>query len=226
MRLDRSNNAAPQPGPRPCLRPSGRLVLLACFVLCLAAISRPVQSQEPAHPPARGETTQSKEGGEHAGGGVLSIVAKLFNFALLAGGLVYFLRTPVATYLETRGTQIRQDLVAAEQMRTAATSQLEEIRRQLESLPAELDALRKQGAEDVRAERERIAQAAAAERERLLVQTRREIEMRLRVARRELLEHAAELAVSVAQTRITRAITPDDQLRLIDRYATQLKEAR
>jgi F0F1-type ATP synthase membrane subunit b/b' len=226
MRLDRSNNAAPHPGPRPFLRQPSRFVLFACFVLCLMAISRPVRAQEPAHPPAHGETTQAKEGGEHAGGGVLSTIAKLFNFALLAGGLVYFLRTPVATYIDTRSTQIRQDLVAAEQMRTAAKSQLEEIRRQLAALPAELDALRTQGAEDVRAERERIAQAAAAERERLLVQTRREIEMRLRVARRELLEHAAELAVGVAQTRITRAITPDDQLRLIDRYATQLKEAR
>ena len=74
--------------------------------------------------------------------------------------------------------------------------------------------------------RSRIAQAAATERERLLDQTRREIDMRLRMARRELTEYAAELAVSVAQERIKRTITPEDQLRLVDRYAAQLKEAR
>ena len=78
----------------------------------------------------------------------------------------------------------------------------------------------------MRAEKQRIAAAARVERERLLDQTRRDIEMRRRMARRELTEYAAELAVSVAQERIRRTITPDDQLRLVDRYTSQLKEAR
>ena len=50
--------------------------------------------------------------------------------------------------------------------------------------------------------------------------------MRLRVARRDLTEHAARLAVGIAEERIRRTITPDDQLRLVDRYTAQLKEAR
>ena len=61
----------------------------------------------------------------------------------------------------------------------------------MQALPAELEALKRQGAEDVKAEQARIAQAAADERTRLLEQTRREIDMRLRIARRELTEHAA-----------------------------------
>jgi F0F1-type ATP synthase membrane subunit b/b' len=80
--------------------------------------------------------------------------------------------------------------------------------------------------EDVRAEKLRIAQAAAVERERLLEHARREIDMRLRIAKRELLEHAANLAVGLARDRITRSITPDDQLKLLDRYTTQLKGAQ
>ena len=96
----------------------------------------------------------------------------------------------------------------------------------MQALPAELETLHKQGAEDVKAEQARIAQAATHERERLLEQTRREIEMRLRIARRELTAHAAQLAVQVAEQRIRRTITPDDQVRLVDRYTAQLKEAR
>ena len=46
------------------------------------------------------------------------------------------------------------------------------------------------------------------------------------IARRALIEHGAQLAVDVAQTRIVRTITPEDQLRLVDRYAAQLREAR
>jgi F-type H+-transporting ATPase subunit b len=153
-------------------------------------------------------------------------MARLANFAILVGALVYFLKSPLMGYLVSRGTQIRQDLVAAAKLREEAAAQLAEIEARLKSLPAELDALQKQGAADLRAEQDRIAQAVAAERERLLDQMRREIEMRLRIARRELTEHVARLTVSIAEDRIKRNITVDDQLRLVDRYAAQLKEAR
>jgi F-type H+-transporting ATPase subunit b len=157
---------------------------------------------------------------------LLQTVAKLANFAILAGVLVYFLRTPASAYLASRATTIRSDLVAASEMRATATAQLADIERELQSLPAELEALKRQGAEDVVAEQARIARAAAVERERLIQQTRREIDTRLRVARRELTEHAAQLAVQVAEARIKRTITPEDQLRLVERYTTQLSEGR
>ena len=153
-------------------------------------------------------------------------VFRLANFAILAGTLVYFLRTPLADYLASRSGQIRQDLVTAAEMRIAAAAQLAEIDNKLKALPGELEALKRQGAQDVEAERVRIEKAAVEERTRLLDQTRREIDMRMRIARRELTEHAARLAVEVAETRIKRSITPDDQLRLLDRYASQLREAR
>jgi F-type H+-transporting ATPase subunit b len=179
---------------------------------------------QPAHPEqAAGEDHAEDEA--HAEG-IWPTIARLFNFAILVGVLVYFLRAPVTSYLASRGEQIRQDLVTAAQMRQSAAAQLEEMQRRMQALPAELEALKARGAEDVRAERARIAHAAAAERERLLAQTSREIDMRLRLARRELTDYAAQLAVNVAQERLARTITPEDQLRLVDRYTSQLREAR
>jgi F-type H+-transporting ATPase subunit b len=158
--------------------------------------------------------------------GVLSMVAKLVNFALLVGVLAYFLKSPLAAYLASRGTQIRQDLVNAAEMRAAAAAQLAEVERRLHALPGELETLKRRGAEDVEAEKARIARAAAAERARLLEHTRREIEGRLRIAKRDLTTHAADLAVGIARRRIEQSMTPDDQIRLVDRYAAQLGEAR
>jgi F-type H+-transporting ATPase subunit b len=163
---------------------------------------------------------------ESGGGGLGEMIARLLNFAILVGVLAYFLKSPIAGYLASRSGQIRQDLVMAAEMKATATAQLAEIEKKMQALPGELDALKAQGAEDVRAEKARIASAAAAERERLIEQTRREIAMRLRIARRELTEHVAQLAVNIAERRIRRTITPDDQLRLLDRYTAQLKEAR
>ena len=157
---------------------------------------------------------------------ILQSVAKIVNFAILGGVLFYFLRSPISAYLVSRATTIRQDLVTAAEMRATATAQLAEIEKKMQALPAELEALKARGAEDLKAEQARIAEAAAAERERLIAQTRREIQARLRMAQRQLTEHAANLAVQIAEERIKRTITPEDQLRLVDRYAAQLGDAR
>jgi F-type H+-transporting ATPase subunit b len=161
-----------------------------------------------------------------AEGGLLSMFAKLLNFAILVGTLVYFLKTPLASYLVSRGTRIRQDLVTAAEMKATAAARLADIERNMRALPGELESLKARGAEDAKAERTRITQAAAAERDRLLDQTRREIDTRLRIAKRELTAHVADLAVGVARKRIEQSITSEDQLRLVDRYAGQLKETR
>src|SRR5688572_4335242 len=173
-----------------------------------------------------GGTDVQAAAGADGEGGLLSMFAKFLNFAILVGALVYFLKTPLAAYLVSRSAQIRQDLVTAAEMKATAAARLAEIEQQMRGLPGELESLKARGAEDVKAERARIAQAAAAERDRLLDQTRREIDSRLRIAKRELTAHVADLAVGVARRRIEQSITPEDQLRLVDRYAGQLREAR
>jgi len=211
--------------------PFALVLVLTVLLVGVASVPVFVQQPAPASPAVHGGEPSPERGAaaekeaEHQEG-VLPSLARLFNFALLAAALVYLLKSPIAVYLSSRATQIRQDLVAAKDLRERATAQQAEIDQKLKTLPAELDGLKVRGAEDVKAEQARIAQAAAAERERLLEQTRREIATRLRLARRELTEHAAELAVQIAEQRIRRSITADDQLRMVDRYTTQLKEAR
>jgi F-type H+-transporting ATPase subunit b len=205
-------------------RPAGvriRALALAAVIVLFAAVFPVSIVAQPPH-----ETTTASETAEPHGQTLVQTIAKIVNFAILGGVLVYFLKTPISSYLVTRGTEIRQDLVTAADLRSTAAAQLADIDRQLQALPGELEKLRLQGEQDVKAEQARIAKAAAAERERLIAQTHREIEARLRMAKRQLTEHAAELAVKIAEERIKRTITPDDQLRLVDRYAAQLREAR
>src|SRR5205823_6791462 len=134
----------------------------------------------------------------------------------------YFLRERVAAHLGSRGTQIRQALVTAADTRAAATRQLAQIQAKLAALPAELEALKARGAEEIAAEQVGIEQAAQAERQRLLEQARREIETRLRMGRRELLEHVANLGVQVASRRFQSRITPEDEGRFVDCYTDQI----
>jgi F-type H+-transporting ATPase subunit b len=171
---------------------------------------------------ARAEADNSAAGAEHEGGGILETVAKLLNFAVLVWILVHFLRRPIANYLVDRSQQIRRALVEAEATRAAASENLTRIDARIAALPAELEALKLRGAEEVKTEQVRIAAAAAAERERMLAQTRRDNDQQYRLARRALVQETATQAAAVARARIERDLTPADQSRLIDRYLQQV----
>jgi F-type H+-transporting ATPase subunit b len=198
-----------------------RAMALAAAIVVSAAVFPATLAAQESHEAATASETEAPHGQT-----LVQSIAKVVNFAILGGVLFYFLKTPIGTYLVTRSTQIRQDLVTAAELRSTASAQLADIERKLQALPAELEKLRVQGEQDVKAEQARITKAAADERERLIAQTHREIEARLRVAKRQLTEHAADLAIKIAEDRIKRTITPDDQLRLVDRYAAQLREAQ
>jgi F-type H+-transporting ATPase subunit b len=172
------------------------------------------------HAVAEGHTAE----GQH-GESIWATAGKLFNFAVLAALLVYFLRQPVREYLANRGQQIRNDLVTAAALKEDATRQITSVDAKLKELPAELDALRARGQRDIAAEQARIEQAAAVERDRLLEQTRRAIDLQVRAAHRDLVTHAADLAVQVARQRIETRITDEDQRRLVDRYLERVEAA-
>ena len=177
---------------------------------------------EHAQAPHDGSAAQHGEEGGH-GGGLSGLLWPIANFLVLAAVVYRYGRQPAAEYFAMRKAQVRKDLVEAAELKSAATSQLEELDKKMKALPGELDALRSRGAAEIAAEEQRIAAAAAAERTRLLEQTRREIELQVRIAKRDLVEHAADLAVQIAGQRIERDITPADQDRLVRRYLDQVK---
>ncbi len=219
---------------RPSLRPPaacelrrnlwGRLSLVGAVLLFALTVNVAAQSAEPAPAPAEGQHGAASEhaGAEH--GGLSGLLWPVANFIVLVGALYYFLGTPLTGYLDGRSGQIRKDLLDAAELNRTATTQLAEIDRKMKALPAELEALKTRGAQEIAAEEERIASAAAADRARLLTQTRREIEVRLQTAQRELSDHAAELALNLAKQRLAREMTPADHTRLVDRYVDQVKE--
>jgi F0F1-type ATP synthase membrane subunit b/b' len=210
--------------------------LMLVLGLALAAVpahaqSAPAEHGQPAQPGAHetaaagashGQSTGEAGGDAHEGSSVVGTVAKLLNFSILAGTLVYFLRSPLRDYLSNRGVQIRADLTKAGEMRTAAAAQLAAVEQKMAALPAELDALRTTGAAEVAAEEARIRDAAARERDRLLTQMQREIALRGRVAERDLLHTAAGKAVAVATAEVKRIMTPADHARLEERYVERV----
>jgi F-type H+-transporting ATPase subunit b len=199
-----------------------------------AANAAALAQEHPTTPPAAGDHAKPAQG-EHAaeaehhdesiGGMILAMGWPVANFIIFLGVLYYYLNQPLKDYLAGRSSTIRKDLVEAAELRSTATAQLATIEQKLQALPGELAALRTRGAEDIKAEEQRIAAAAAADRERLLEQTRREIELQVRLAKKEILDHAADLSVQLATERIKKEVTPEDQSRLVDRYLDQVTKS-
>ena len=206
------------------------LILAAFLGVSAGSITVAAQLETAVQPPAAGHQAEAavasnEEGAAEHGNPIRDMVAKLVNFGLMAGVLVYFLRSPIADYLSGRASQIKADLLKAADMRAKAAADLAEIDAKMRALPDELEALRKAGAEEVAAEEARIRQAAESERARLLDVTRRDVAMQLKLAERQLMQRAAELAIGVASDRVKATMTDADHLRLVDRYLVQVGTA-
>ena len=169
------------------------------------------------------EAGHEKAGEHEAAESPWATIARLFNFAVLAGSLAYLLRSPFGAFLESRKVQIRKSLTDAAATREDATRQLAVIDQKLHALPGELETLKRRGATEIAAEEERIRQAADIERQRMVENGKREIERRAQTAERQLTQRAGELAVSLATERVKREITDADQARLVDRYLDQVR---
>jgi F-type H+-transporting ATPase subunit b len=202
----------------------------ALFAALLLSFAPAAFAQE--HPPTVPSETQGAiehETAEHhdesIGGMIRGMAWPVANFIIFIGVLYYFFNKPFSEYLAGRSSTIRKDLVEAAALKSTATAQLASIEQKLQALPGELNALRTRGAEDIKAEEQRIAAQAAADRERLLEQTRREIDLQVRLAKKEILDHAADLSVQLATERIRQEITPEDQSRIVERYLDQVKKS-
>ena len=193
---------------------SALVFVLFLTMLPLAGVASAAAPQEQASGAAAAEEEHSS---------LTPTIAKLVNFAILAGALVYFLKTPVGTYLRTRSETVRRELVQAATLRSEAERQLSDVRSQLAALPAELENLRRHGQEELVNERARMKEATEKAREHLLERTRRDIDFQFRQARRKLVQHTADTAMALARRRVRQAITPEDQARLIDKYAAEVQ---
>lgn len=219
--------------------------LLPAALLVALATAPPVQAQDepaqgpppvevPGHPHAdpgevvegaggvHGTSTDHHDDDAHHGESIWATLSRLANAALLFGGLFYFLRGPIGRYISGRQGQVRADLALASDMRVDAARRLEQIEAQLQGLPAELELVKQRGAEEVAAEERRIQERAEVERARLVAQVQREIAQQTRTARQSLREHAAALAVGVAEARLRETLTADEQRALADDYIARL----
>jgi F0F1-type ATP synthase membrane subunit b/b' len=166
----------------------------------------------------------AEEGAEHGEGGsdTLATVFKWVNFVMVFGAGGYLLRKPLAAAFAGQRAAIQNAIGEARQAREQSEARLKEIEQRLARLGEEVEALRREAATAAAAERERLQDAARREAERILATAQAEIDSAGRAARIELRAYGARLAVTLAEDRLRRQLTPESHAALFETALNQM----
>ena len=145
-----------------------------------------------------------------------SNLPKIVNFTILATILVLALRKPIASYLEARALQIREQLAEARTNREEAARAAERATERSRELENEVATARQRITEAASAEARRIVEAAEEQAKKIGAAAQAELNQEVRVAERRLAAGAARAAVRIARTRLRDTMSEEDHRRLLD----------
>jgi len=129
-------------------------------------------------------------------------LAIALNFAVIAGAVIWFVRSKLPGMFRARTESIRKTMDEAQRASADAGRRLSEIEGRLSKLDSEIAAMRSQAEAEAAGEEQRIKAAAEEDARKIVESAGQEVEAAARLAHRDLKAYAAELAVSLAEKRI------------------------
>jgi F-type H+-transporting ATPase subunit b len=188
----------------------------------LSLMAAPPQQQQEASgsEQSAGEKKSTAPGSEE-----LSPLQEAFhwiNFLIVAGGIAWLVKKYLTPFLAERGKLIREDMDRSTKSLADANQRLAMVEDKLKHLDEELASLRQAASQEGLSERQRMEEAASADAVRILAAAEQEIEASVKAARQQLKLYAAELAVSVAESKIRAALTPQSEQRILQGFVNDL----
>jgi F-type H+-transporting ATPase subunit b len=156
------------------------------------------------------------EGG--AKGWVATDTWRVMNFVVLVVALIFILRKPISQALSSRIKDIREQLESLEAQKAEAEKQLAQYNEKLSQLESEAEKIVEGYIKQGNEAKAKILKEAEATAEKLQVQARRNIEHEFDKARQELQREVVEKSLVKAEETLKKAITSQDQDKLVDEY--------
>ena len=145
-----------------------------------------------------------------------SLIAYLFNFAILLGILSLFAYKPLIRLMDQRAERIRESLAAADQARQEASSSREAIEEQLNEARREGQRLLDQAREATERFRGEEMERARNEAEAFVERARTDIQRERDAAITEVRNNFGDLAITAAERVIRRSLDRQAHQELID----------
>ena len=154
------------------------------------------------------------------------LIWRIMNFVVLAGGLTFLLKKPIAKGLESRRQGIRDQLDDLEKRKQKAEKELSEYQQKLNQLEKEVEKIVAEYVRDGEVFKAKIIEEAKASAEKLRGQAKKNIEHEFEKAKKELRSEMAAQAVVMAEELIKKRINDKDQERIIGEYLEKVVVAQ
>jgi F-type H+-transporting ATPase subunit b len=153
------------------------------------------------------------------------LALQLLNFAVLAAILGWFGGKAINKALLARHQQLKEDLVAAAEARSAAEARAAEQGRRLETLETEIADIRANIKAEAEDEKQRLIAAAEVRAKSIAAETTFLLDQQIKEAEVTLRREVAEAAVKIAEQIVTRSLDARDQQRLLDTFVADVGAA-
>lgn len=161
----------------------------------------------------------AEAGGEHGGGGLISVdkslIVQFVNFFILLFILQRLLYKPFLAKMEERTAAIKTSLEQAQAARADAARAQEENEARLRQAHAQAAAIREQALREAADESRQHVEAAQAQARKLVEDTKAQLDAEVRRARDELRREVSDLAIAVAEKLVRRSLREDDHRRIV-----------
>ncbi len=136
----------------------------------------------------------------------------IINFSIVLLAIGYAAKSALPGMFRDRTSSIQKGMEEARRASADSSARLADIESRLGKLDGEIAAMRSAAEQEAKAEEERLHASAEDEKKKILQSAEQEIAAAANLARRELKRFAAELAVSLAEKRITVNDATDQML--------------
>jgi len=140
---------------------------------------------------------------------------QIVNFAIFALILVVFLRKPLKTYLQQRKELIEKSIREAQEAKELAQKALAEVEERLKLKDKEVEDIITSARSSGEREKERLIQEGERLKVKILKQTKINIDYEVRRAKEAIKAEAVEAAMEIAEEKIKKRLTKDDQEKLL-----------
>ncbi len=142
----------------------------------------------------------------------------IINFLVLVGLLVFFVRKPLARFLQRRHETFKSEMDEALALKAAAQAKLDEYSAKLAGVDQEIADIRRTIREQAERERERILAEAQVEAARIEREARLRADQEARKLRATLESRLLDRAVAVATDALRQQATPAQHQKFVDDY--------
>ncbi len=164
-------------------------------------------------------------GGEHAGSKWDGFIYQLANFAILVTILgVAAWKADLKGLIAGRSANIKASIEEARKAREAAETALAEVQAKLDSKDSQIAEMVSVSESGGAKERDRLIAEGERLSKLIVEQARVNIDLELRQAKDELKREAANLALELAEQKISKSLTAEDQAALFEEALKRLED--